>query len=202
MALSAASITFTYPVTDTVNDSAVAESLLQELVDAGPYSTLGIESVDLVAGNIKVVASVTPGSLDLAADEAIVAAAVVAHEGEPIGANFQKQQNDADQGIGIGDNQQVVALQSTPLKAGEYAVTYTIEVESTDPTTDVTMRAELFGTTKASERMTGELKRMFTTGISSTRTAGQKVIARIEADVAAGAVTVRNRRISMVRIDE
>lgn len=201
MAATAGDTTITFPVTDTVNDTVVEESLLTEL-QALVLSELVVQTVDVVAGTIKVGCSYTPADgANISADITAITNAIAAHQGEPIGTEFQKLQNDGDQAFStIANDQQIIQLQTDALKAGEYLTFYSCEVESTNVATDGAWRAELFSTGKAQENFSGIFRRTFSTQISTTRNAGEKVTARMEIDLVAGAVTCRNRRIQVLKV--
>lgn len=203
MAVSAGETILTYPVSDTVNNQVVTESLLTEL-EALALSELVPKTVDEVAGNIKLGLDYTPGDgADLSGDITLISAAVAAHQGEPIGTSFQKLTEDGDVLINtLGVDQIVAELQTDALKAGEYMVFWTIELQSTDPAFDGAIRCQLFSNSKAEENLSGIFRHVLSSQASTTRQAGQKVTIRVRIDLNAGAVTVRNLRMQVLKVPE
>jgi len=202
MAATAGSTIITYPISDTLNNLAVQESLQAEL-EALTLLELVFETVDIVATTIKVGCSYSPGNgaASFDADLTTIAAAIAAHEGEPIGVDFQKVSNNVDDvHAGVVVDATSTELVTPPLKAGEYLIHWTCEAESTDAATDGSLEFELFGTAKGTENFSGVFRRVIGCSDASTRTAGSKVTARININVAAGAVTLRNRRIEVSKV--
>ena len=192
--------TWRFPVTEITNpanpDNNVEDESLKTELEAGSYTEItGFASVDVVAGDIIVVAEYDPdnGDNDLTADYAAAKAIVADHAGEPIGIDFEaKQQGNSGGEKTIvaadftADEYEVIKLTSAPLSSGSYLVYFTCQYESTNAGNDLSLRAHTNGSgtsqNRAEERFEGVCKRVLSTAYVTTKNAGQKQQARIVLD--------------------
>lgn len=120
---------YTYPITDTLNDTVNPGTLYDELSDAGLSVSVG--NVSLFGSNVLIQLL---GDAD-AADLALVDAVIAAHEGNDYATlPIIYYENETAVTDDTGSEIEAVTLNTGPLHAGKHMVHWSAEIASTDTT--------------------------------------------------------------------